>query len=99
MVRVRSPLRIPEERGVAFRVVLSTLVSALSVSIAAMTARGIQCGKIMWPSRYQPHVYVDQLTRPDTFWVAVVLYIVLCAWLLYASVGEILYTTRKHKRR
>ena len=82
----------------AFRVVFSALCIALGISIAVITVRGIHAGRLMWPSRYQPHVYVDHLTRPAMFWLAAVFYIVLCCWLLYSSVAEILYATRRHKR-
>ena len=98
-MRARSPLLIPEERGVVFRVVVSALFIGLSVSVTVLTLRGIQSGRIMWPSRYQPHIYVDQFSRPFAFWVAVVFYIVVCSWLLYASTAEIFYATRIHKRR
>ena len=90
---------IPERRGTAFHVVVSTIFIALSIWVFVITLYGIYTGSLTWPSRYQPHIRIDRLARPEMFWLTPVIWFGICAWLCYASVAEILYATRIHKRR
>ena len=98
-MRARSPLLIPEGRGTTFRVVVSTIFVALSVWVLVITLHGISTGSLIWPSRYQPHIRIDRLARPEVFWTTAVIWFGICAWLCYASVAEILYATRIRKQR
>ena len=82
-----------------FRIVLSTLLIALGVWVAVITLQGLHSGILVWPSRYEPHVRIDRVAQPKVFWIAAVVWFVICAWLIYASVAEILYATREHKQR
>ena len=99
MMRVRSPLLIPEARGTVFRVLVSTIGIALSIAVFVFTLRGVHSGILTWPSRYQPHIRIDRLAQPEMFWSAAVIWLGMCAWLCYASVAEIFYAMRIRKQR
>lgn len=98
MDKARSPLLIPQARGITFRVIFSTLLIALGVWVAVITVEGLQSGSLIWPSRYQPHIRVDRLTHPTIFWITAVVWFGICVWMVYTSVAEILYATRRHKQ-
>ena len=95
----RSPLLIPAGRGQVFRIIVGTAFVALGIYVAVITVQGLQTGVLMWPSKYEPHGWVHRMTQPTSFWTAAIVWTAMCAWLLYASIAEILYATRMRKSR
>jgi hypothetical protein len=93
----RSPLLIPAERGRVFRIVVGTLFVVLGFYVAVITVQRIQSGVLIWPSNYEPHLSVHRTTQPTSFWVAAIAWIVMCGWIIYAAIAEILYARRMPK--
>jgi hypothetical protein len=98
MERARSPLLIPPERGTIFRVVIGALFIALAGFIGVDMVEGLQNGTVFWATRFG-HGHLDRALHPTAFWIVGVAYLAICAWLLYASVAEILYAIQRKKRR
>jgi hypothetical protein len=96
MVRVRSPLLIPLERGTTIRVVVSTLLIALAVFVGFDMIQGLRSGTVYWATRWG-HGHIDRALYPTAFWIIGATYLAGCAWFLYASVAEILYAMRRQK--
>jgi hypothetical protein len=91
-------LGFPERIGPTPRYVTSALFVILDVFIFAITLKGIQHGSLLWPVRHTDRE-VFRAAHPALFWLVAVLYLGICAWLLYASIAEVLYTLRRSKRR
>ena len=79
-----------------FRIVLGISIAAISAEALIGTVKIIQSTQ---PTISFDNHYLHQLLLPVVFWVVVILQLVAYIWLLYASVAEILYALRRHKRR
>jgi hypothetical protein len=95
MISTRSPLLIPEKRGAAYRVVVSAVLIALASWLAIRTVAGISDGSLTSPYGLPLH----RSSQPIGFWIAAAFYSAACVFLFCASVGEILYATRRGKHR
>jgi hypothetical protein len=99
MKRTRSPLLIPPDRGVRFRIIVGALFLALSLWAFVGTIEGIQSGVLMWPSRHQPSRYVNRVLHPRAFWTVASIWLGLSTWMFYASTGEIIYAIRLREQQ
>src|SRR5438270_1106334 len=86
----RSPLKIPPQRGRAFRLILSGTVGALAAWAVTQVWSAARTGVLDWPMRYG-HVHIEQAIRPGLFWVYIILFFIGFLWLLYACCAEIVY--------
>ena len=93
----RSPLLIPAERGRVFRIVIGTLFIVVGFYVTVITVQGIQSGVLIWPTKYEPHLSVHRTIQPVSFCVAAIAWIVMCGWIIYAAIAEILYARRMPK--
>jgi hypothetical protein len=80
-----------------FRIIVGTAFVALGIYVAIITVQGAQSGVLMWPSKYEPHLWVHRITQPASFWIAAIAWTVMCGWILYAAIAEILFATRMPK--
>jgi hypothetical protein len=95
----RSPLRLSEKRGSAFRYTVSALWLSLCSFLAYEVVVGLVHGTMFLKlARFGHSHQVSRADSPGWFWFAVVFNSALIGLMTYLSVAEILYT-RRHERR
>jgi hypothetical protein len=97
---MRSPLRIPESRGSAVRIVVSVCLLLVAGFVFFAVVSGIKSGEMYFSaSGVGGGFTVSRADNPRGFWVAVIVICCLDAWLFYISVAEMIYTTRRKRDR
>ena len=86
----RSPLQIPPQRGRTFRVIISGTLGTVAgwgltqIWVAART------GILDWSMKRGP-IHIERASRPELFWVFIIVFFLGFLWLLYVCCAEIVY--------
>ena len=98
MKHATSPLEIPERRGPRFRVIISTLLIAVSIGVTYVACEGVALGKIMFPHRYSSGFYVYRSSAPVLFWTCVAFYFAGGIRITYLCIREITFARHLTRR-
>ncbi|WP_354625207.1 hypothetical protein [Psychromonas sp. MME2] len=95
-----SPMKIPEDRGKVFRLILSTIVFSLGLYISFVLLKGIMNGEMFSKfSVYTDSVNISEKVDPKGFWITASFNVLIASALFYLSLAEMLYTFKKYRSR
>jgi hypothetical protein len=98
----RSPLGNRPNASVGIRIFTIILFSTLGLFLAHSVLRGIYIGRIWWAhGRYSnnPGHWIYRNQSPNAYWISVVVYIAISAWMIRGSFLEFKIVKKMLKKR